>query len=187
MQQAASKKKLEDVIDSFVAGNQDVFEFIYQETSGFLFRVIYRMVKSRQEAEDLMQDVYIKIFENKKSYDKNKAAFNTWIYRIAVNHTLNHLKKRSRLVFTDLEITGHDYTDDYLDKISSQEDLSVVRKALAGVKPDFRICLVLADVEGRTYEEIAAILNIKIGTVRSRLNRGRKALLEIYRKETAKK
>ncbi len=187
MQQAASKKKLEDVIEPFIAGDQDVFKFIYQETSSFLFRVIYRMVKSKQEAEDLLQDVYLKIFENKSSYNQEKASFNTWVYRIAVNHTLNYLKRRSRLTFLEGEPLLSSYEEDHLDKLSGQEDLATVRRALAAVKPDFRVCLVLADVEERSYEEIAAILNIKIGTVRSRLNRGRKALLKIYRKETAKK
>lgn len=172
------------IIEGFRQGNQEAFKEIYEQTKEFVYNVIYRMVYDKEETKDLMQDVYIKVFENRSRYNEFTSAFHTWLYRIAFNHTLNFVN-RKKMILSKQIILEHkiEITEENTETISDEEDIARLQRLLLKVKPKHRICIVLCDIERLSYEETANRLGINIGTVRSRLNRARKELTELYRKD----
>lgn len=174
-----------NTVDNFIGGDQESFRIIYEKTKDLIFSVVYRMLRSREEAEDLMHDIYIMVFEKRDKYDKKKASFKTWLYRIAVNHTLNHIKKKKWLSMNLFKFEKNEEDKDILTNIVKKEERAKMEELLDKVRPEYKVCLILNDIEERPYEEIAQILKINIGTVRSRIHRGRKQLLELYRKEVS--
>lgn len=166
-------------ITSFIEGNIDSFELIYKETSDFVYRVVFKMVHSRQEAEDLTQDIFIKIFEKREKFN-NRSSLKTWIYRLATNYTLTYLKKKNSFINKIFKYESTVYVDD---DIENDEEIKIINKLLDKINPDYRICLLLKENEKMNYEEISNVLDIKIGTVRSRINRAKQQLITLYRKE----
>lgn len=179
-----TKEFKKELIESFRSGDTEAFKEIYVETKDFVYNVIYRMVYDKEETKDLVQDVYIKIFENRKNYSELSAAFTTWLYRIAFNHALNFVNRKKLIAgkqpFLD---DKNEKSEAAAEAISDREDVAALQRLLLKVKPKHRICIVLCDIEKLSYEEAAKKIGINIGTVRSRLNRGRKELNELYRRE----
>lgn len=161
-------------------GNMEAFEQIYRKTSPFVYSVVLRITNNEEDARDVIQDVFIKIYKKIKSFNF-RSSFNTWLYRIAVNTALNALKKRSiemnRRGDYDIAVeTVHD--TEHIDKTVEEENQRYLLKSLLEkLNPDQRACIVLREIEGMDYREIAETLHITINTVRSRLNRARLALL----------
>jgi RNA polymerase sigma-70 factor, ECF subfamily len=174
------------VIKEFMAGSKGAFQEIYEKTADFVYNVIYKMVRNEQDALDLAHDVYVKIFEKRGDYTF-QAAFSSWLYRIAVNHTLNHLK-RQKWFFARRSIIykADEYLDENLNNIEKKDDLRLAQALLNKLKPDYKACLVLRDLEELSYEKIADILKINVGTVKSRISRGRSDLRALYQKEVNK-
>lgn len=150
---------------------------IVREHSGRVYRLAYRLTGNRHDAEDLTQDVFIRVFRSLDGF--SPGTFAGWLHRITTNLFLDQVRRKARIRFTALpedaeRIMGsartpeETYTDDRFD-----DD---VQSALDSLSPDFRVAVVLCDVEGLSYEEVAATLGIKIGTVRSRIHRGRAQL-----------
>ena len=170
-------------MQGFLAGDKEALKILYSETAEMLYRVVFRMTGSREDAEDILHDVYIKAYEKRRSYRPELSSLRTWLYRIAVNHTLNVLKRRkwsnNFTKFLGFEVTERDTLDDLLTTEEGQD----VQRLLQKVPENFRICLVLRDIEERSYEEIAGLLKLNTGTVKSRINRGRKILKVLYAKE----
>ena len=175
--------KTEKHVRDFLAGDKAALKTLYTETSGMLYRVVFRMIGSREDTEDILHDVYIKAYEKRKSYRPELSSLRTWLYRIAVNHTLNILKRRkwsnNLKHFFRFEEEQQDTLDDYLVTEEGQD----IQRLLQKVPENFRVCLVLRDIEEKSYEEIAKLLRLNTGTVKSRINRGRKMLKELYMKE----
>jgi RNA polymerase sigma-70 factor (ECF subfamily) len=160
---------------AFQAGNPEAFRKIYEITKQPVFSVIYRMVTSQPDAEDIMHDVYVRIFEKRHLYESEKAGLYTWIYQVAVNQALNALKKRKRFSAETL------VEPSMKEKEDTADDREIAVGILQRINPDFKACLILREIEEKSYEEIATILNISIGTVRSRINRGRKEIKDILK------
>jgi RNA polymerase sigma factor (sigma-70 family) len=146
--------------------------------SARVYRLAYRLTGNRHDAEDLTQDVFVRVFRSLSSY--TPGAFEGWLHRITTNLFLDQVRRRQRIRFDGLP-------DDAADRIAGREatppeayDASHfdddVQHALDALLPEFRAAVVLADIEGLTYEEIAQVLDIKLGTVRSRIHRGRSQL-----------
>ncbi|MBU0580240.1 MAG: sigma-70 family RNA polymerase sigma factor [Candidatus Margulisbacteria bacterium] len=171
---------LEEISNHFIAGEKEAFQALYEQTKDFLFRVIYKMVHNKEEAEDLMHDIYIKLFEKHNSYNKEKSSLKTWIYRLAVNHALNHIKRKRWFSGRLFKFLGPEQEDGPAEKTIAAEEVRLVNNALSQVKEDYRACIILKDFEDKSYQEIAEILNINIGIVKTRLNRGRNQLIKIY-------
>ena len=155
------------------------FEQVYEQTKQFVYNVIYRMTRNAEETYDLTHDVFVKVFHKRKAF-KPTANIKTWIYRIAVNHTLNHVKKQNWLLARQGQIQLF-YKQQLPSASVDTEDVLV--KLLEKLPAKYRMPIVLKDLEERSYEEIAEILNLNSGTLKSRLNRGRAKLLEAYQKE----
>jgi RNA polymerase sigma-70 factor, ECF subfamily len=155
------------------------WEQVVREHSARVYRLAYRLSGNAQDAEDLTQDTFIRVFRSLASYQPG--TFEGWLHRITTNLFLDMVRRRQRIRFDALP----DDTEKLAGSAPSPEQVYVdthldpqIQAALAALQPEFRAAVVLCDIEGLTYEEIAATLGIKLGTVRSRIHRGRVQLRE---------
>jgi RNA polymerase sigma-70 factor (ECF subfamily) len=173
-----------DIIEKAQTGDMDAFESIYKASSGFVYSVALRIVNSRQEAQEVTQDVFIKIYHNIKDFEF-RSSFKTWAYRIAVNTALNAYKRVSKETnrrqdfdsVIDTQTASVDTKKEMVDKEERAQAKAELDLLLCRLNPDQRACIVLREIEGLSYEEISSALNININTVRSRLKRARVALM----------
>ena len=156
------------------------WEEVVREHSARVYRLAYRLTGDPHEAEDLTQDVFVRVFRSLDSY--RPGTFEGWLHRITTNLFLDKVRRRQRLRFDalteelaarlPLRASGTDpervYEMTHLD--------SDIQAALGALPPQFRAAVVLADIEGLSYEEVASTLGVKMGTVRSRIHRGRALL-----------
>ncbi|GAB7005104.1 RNA polymerase sigma factor SigE [Nocardioides sp. AN3] len=153
---------------------------IVEQHSDRVYRLAYRLTGNPHDAEDLTQEVFVRVFRSLDSY--TPGTFEGWLHRITTNLFLDQARRKQRIRFDAL-------SDERADRLSSSQptpDLAYteqrfdddVERALQALPPDFRAAVVLCDVEGLSYEEIAEILGAKLGTVRSRIHRGRAMLRE---------
>ena len=151
---------------------------VVENHSDRVFRLAYRLTGNRPDAEDLTQEVFIRVFRSLDSY--TPGTFEGWLHRITTNLFLDGARRKQRIRFDPLSderaarLESADVAPDtsYADQRFDDD----IERALATLPPDFRAAVVLCDVEGLTYEEIAEILDAKLGTVRSRIHRGRAML-----------
>jgi RNA polymerase sigma factor (sigma-70 family) len=153
---------------------------VVEQHSARVYRLAYRLTGNKHDAEDLTQEVFVRVFRSLSTY--TPGTFEGWLHRITTNLFLDQVRRKKRIRFdalaedADARMPGREpdpsqaYDDTHLD-----DD---VQAALDALSPDFRAAVVLCDIEGLTYEEIAATLGIKLGTVRSRIHRGRAQLRE---------
>lgn len=153
------------------------WEEIVREHSGRVYRLAYRLTGNAHDAEDLTQEVFVRVFRSLSSY--TPGTFEGWLHRITTNLFLDGARRRSRIRFEGLaddaeRVHGREPTpaDAYDDRHFDAD----VQEALDALPPEFRAAVVLCDIEGLSYEEIAATLGVKLGTVRSRIHRGRAQL-----------
>jgi len=155
------------------------WEQVVNEHSARVYRLAYRLTGNRHDAEDLTQEVFVRVFRSLNSY--TPGTFEGWLHRITTNLFLDQVRRKQRIRFDALP-------DDAGDRLAGQAELGPerawehnnldhdVQRALDTLPPEFRAAVVLCDIEGLSYEEIAATLGIKLGTVRSRIHRGRAQL-----------
>ncbi len=169
-------------------GDMRAFREIYQRASGYVYTLAYRIVNTKHDAEEVTQDVFLKIHHSLGSF-KFEASFKTWLYRIAVNTALNHAKKRSRVTTRELEDIFEDPATvtqpDATKNIEVGETENQLKVLLDQLNPDQRACIVLREIEGLDYQGIASSLGVNINTVRSRLKRARETLMALGQKEVA--
>ncbi|WP_121254940.1 RNA polymerase sigma factor SigE [Nocardioides ferulae] len=154
------------------------WEQIVERHSDRVYRLAYRLTGDRHDAEDLTQEVFVRVFRSLDTY--TPGTFEGWLHRITTNLFLDQARRRQRIRFDALSderasrLTSNAPTPDtaFADRTFDDD----IEAALATLPPDFRAAVVLCDVEGLTYEEIAEILGAKLGTVRSRIHRGRAML-----------
>jgi RNA polymerase sigma factor (sigma-70 family) len=156
------------------------WEEIVTQHSARVYRLAYRLTGNKHDAEDLTHDVFIRVFRSLDSYQPG--TFEGWLHRITTNAFLDKMRRKQRIRFDALTDDAaarlparevgpeQSYTDTHFD-----DD---VQRALDALSADFRAAVVLCDIEGLSYEEIASTLGIKLGTVRSRIHRGRSQLRE---------
>jgi RNA polymerase sigma-70 factor (ECF subfamily) len=151
---------------------------IVAEHSARVYRLAYRLTGNRQDAEDLTQDVFIRVFRSLDKYEPGN--FNGWIHRITTNLFLDRVRRSSRVRMDAFADGAEDrLLGDEIVPESAVHDAAFdpdIEAALASLPEEFRVAVVLCDVEGLSYEEIASVLGIKLGTVRSRIHRGRTQL-----------
>jgi RNA polymerase sigma-70 factor (ECF subfamily) len=151
------------------------WEEVVRTHSARVYRLAYRLTGDRHDAEDLTQEVFVRVFRSLSTYAPG--TFEGWLHRITTNLFLDQARRKSRIRFEGLaedaaeRLPGREptpaqaYFDTHLD--------GDIEAALAALPPEFRAAVVLCDIEGLSYEEIAATLGVKLGTVRSRIHRGR--------------
>jgi RNA polymerase sigma-70 factor (ECF subfamily) len=169
-------------------GDRGAFQEIYQRASGYVYTLAYRVVNTKHDAEEVTQDVFLKIHRSLGSF-RFESSFKTWLYRITVNAALNHAKKRSRVTTREVEEVFEDPATvtqpDAAKSIEAGETERQLNALLEQLNPDQRACIVLREIEGLDYQGIASSLGININTVRSRLKRARETLMALGQKEVA--
>ncbi|MBO1765849.1 RNA polymerase sigma factor SigE [Allobranchiibius sp. GilTou38] len=156
------------------------WEEIVTEHSARVYRLSYRLTGNVHDAEDLTHDVFLRVFRSLGSY--RPGTFEGWLHRITTNVFLDKMRRKQRIRFDAL-------SDESAARLPSREGSPEqtyvdahfdddIQRALDALAPDFRAAVVLCDIEGLSYEEIAATLDVKLGTVRSRIHRGRAQLRE---------
>ena len=168
-------------------GDGHAFGMLIENHERFVYNIVYRITGNFEDARDVSQEAFIKAFKNFSSYDES-SAFSTWIYRIAVNTAIDHVRKKKRENNVSLEdyITdekGENHKSSVEEKIVSDERMSDIIKALNALDEDFKTVVVLRDIEGMEYSQISEIIGCPEGTVKSRLSRARGKLRQIINKD----
>ncbi|MFH0794834.1 MAG: sigma-70 family RNA polymerase sigma factor [bacterium] len=174
-------------------GDRDAMNDLILHYQDRVYNLAYRLVGDHDEASDLSQEVFLTLFRKLKSFRK-ESRLGTWLYRIVVNHAKNRwkfLERRGRSRTESLEasvedcdhraIEVPDRAPDPRQQAAGREEMKLLGEHLGALQPEFREVLVLRFVENLSYEEIADVLETKIGTVKSRINRGRELLRERMR------
>ena len=161
-------------------GDQDAFACIVERYSTRVWSIVSGILRNQSDVEDVVQDVFFKVYR-KIGYFEGKSQFYTWLYRVAVNATTDFLKKRRRKVSGFDDLPGFEPIAE-TERPGNDSDRSELRRrlaeAMAELPEHYRNILVLREYEDMQYDEIAAVLEIPIGTVESRLFRARARLKE---------
>jgi RNA polymerase sigma-70 factor (ECF subfamily) len=165
------------LIAATLAGDRAAFGRLVRHHQDRLFNTLMHVTGSREDAEDVVQDTFVQAFARLERFEQ-RAQFYTWIYRIAFNIWATYRRRRRPQLSIDgardgAGITLSDRTEAPPIQLERREQISLVRSALAALAEDARTILVLREIDGCCYEEIAEILSLPVGTVRSRLHRAR--------------
>lgn len=172
-------------------GDTGAFEKILKNYENVIYGIAYRYAGSQDDAADMAQEIFIKMFRNINGF-RFKSKLSTWIYRVAVNTCIDMIKK------SDRDKAAYSLDDGYTDDegemcygeiadtsllpdevIIKGEVKDAVNTALSCLSEDYRTVIILRDMQGLTYDEIAEVIDCSVGTVKSRISRGRKNLREI--------
>ncbi|NMB83089.1 MAG: sigma-70 family RNA polymerase sigma factor [Ignavibacteria bacterium] len=179
----------EELIKEFQVSNTlDAYEILVKRYKDPLMNFVFRFVGDRDACTDIVQDTMIKFYLNKDSY-REFAKFSTWIYTIAGNLAKNELKRRKRRNLFSIDNSDDERSIQIEDKSFLAPDRSadseikneMIQRALLRVKPVYREVVILRDIQALSYEEIAEITKLSIGTVKSRINRGRTQLQKLLK------
>ncbi len=170
------------------------FEALFNRHYGQAYNIAYRLTGNAADAEDLVQEAFLRAYRSFSRYDRSMPFMN-WLNRILVNQYIDlyRRKKRMRIVSLDETFTTEDGEEgpaidipdpsaNPLEQALANEHVELVMKALDQLAPEFRTAVVLADIEGYSYEEIAEMMGTSIGTVRSRIHRGRNQIRDYLQK-----
>ena len=165
------KREAAEVVEACQKGDPAAQHRLYEATNQNVYRLMVRMV-GMQDATDVTQQVYLQAFRKIGQF-AGQSQIGTWIYRVAVNEALQHLRKSKRSQMQGLE---QEPTDRSPDSHENVDDKELLEQALARLEPDLRSTFLLREIEGLSYGDIASAQEIPEGTVGSRLNRARREL-----------
>jgi RNA polymerase sigma-70 factor, ECF subfamily len=181
----------QQLVERVQRGDKRAFDLLVIKYQRKLFRLLSRLVRDQAEIEDVAQEAFIKAYRALPNF-RGESAFYTWLYRIAINTAKNYLVAQGRRAPTQTEAEIEDAenfddgdslrTEDTPDRmLLSKQVAEAVNRAIERLPEELRTAIVLRELEGLTYEEIAASMNCPIGTVRSRIFRAREAVAEELR------
>jgi RNA polymerase sigma-70 factor (ECF subfamily) len=178
-----------ELVRRCLAGENSAWEALLRTHTRKIFNLCYRFTGRPAEAEDLTQEVFIKIFQTLKTYDAAQGAFSTWLARVARNHLVDHYRrtKKDRVTASlEDELGGLEEepspTVEPVAQVESRERQELLQRALDRLSPDLREAVVLRDLQDLDYDEIAQVLGVPGGTVKSRINRGRLELARVIKR-----
>jgi RNA polymerase sigma-70 factor (ECF subfamily) len=172
-------------------GREAAFRELVRRYERPVFSLVFRMVRDSATAEDLAQDTFIKVLNHVDKY-RPEFKFSSWLFKIANNVAIDHLRRRqlntismdgspNAATAADVEATSFDIADkseSALEVMEAKELGSAIERAIGSLRPEYRSCIMLRHVEGRSYEEIAATLDLPLGTVKTYIHRARHQLRE---------
>ena len=181
------------LVNRCLAGDAAAWEGIVRLYNRRIYNLCYRFTNSPDDAEDLTQEVFIRVYRTLGSYNVEKGAFNTWLTTLARNLLVDHFRRSKQDRITDSMDAGSGDEEDAPalssqvadrspapdDRLASKETQQMVRAALARLSPDLREAVILRDLQDMDYKEIAQVLRVPEGTVKSRINRGRMELARL--------
>lgn len=175
------------IVRGLRAGIESAYQELIDRYEQPIFNMVYRLLGNQTDACDVVQEVFLKVFRSVHSF-REQSSLRTWIYRIAVNEAHNHRRWFARHCRHEVPLEKDRPDQDYsielaqdpgrspYDQALDSETRAIVERALTKINPLFRTAVVLRDIQNMSYEEIADILQISLGTVKSRILRGREAL-----------
>ena len=178
-----------DVVRLAQQGRELAFRELVRRYERPVFSLVFRMVRDRETAEDLSQDAFIKVLNHIDRYSP-EFKFSSWLFKIANNVAIDHLRRR-RIETISMDGSPHASSaaeveattlnleseqESALDEMEAKELGSSIEQAIGGLRPEYRSCIMLRHVEGRSYEEIAATLDLPLGTVKTYIHRARHEL-----------
>jgi RNA polymerase sigma-70 factor (ECF subfamily) len=173
----------QDLIDSCLAGRREAFGLLVERYQHRLYGSLVHVTGSTEQARDIAQDAFVHAFEKLSTF-RGQSQFYSWLFRIALNAAISAQRKTQRVtgsVDAVKEATGQEPVDGRAgavpwDRLETQERQMLVQRALAELPEEYRAALVLKEMDDLKYEEIAAVLQVPLGTVRSRIHRARQEL-----------
>ncbi|QOR66816.1 RNA polymerase sigma factor SigW [Cytobacillus suaedae] len=166
-------------------GDQNAFAEIVELYKDKVFQLCYRMLGNRHEAEDIAQEAFLRAYVNIHSYD-TKRKFSTWLYRIATNLSIDRIRKKKPDYYLDAEVAGTEGLTMYSqvaadvslpeDEVESLELQETIQKEILKLPDKYRSVIVLKYIDELSLKEISEILDLPVGTVKTRIHRGREAL-----------
>jgi RNA polymerase sigma-70 factor (ECF subfamily) len=167
-----------ELVKRCLKGEDAAWETLLQAHTHKIYSLCFRFTGRSEDAEDLTQEVFIKVFRTLKSYDPQQAKFSTWVNRITRNHLVDHYRRtRSDRVTSTLDdqmpIADGSSRGDPASRVESRERSERLQAGLSKLSPDLREAVILRDLQDLDYAEIAQVLEVPEGTVKSRINRGR--------------
>lgn len=180
---------LDEVIKECLEGKEGAWRMIVDSYSRKIFNMAYQFAGSYEEAEDLSQDIFFKLYHALPKYDRAKN-FTAWFLTLAKNYLIDTYRrtrweKVNRDEF-DERLANQNQAESPEESLVRRDSRKAVWEGLGKLPPETRMALILRDIQGKSYEEVAAIMNIPIGTVKSRINRGRLELARILSREKEK-
>ena len=179
-----------------ISGDAAAWEEIVQQYHRRIYNICYRFTGSGNDADDLTQEVFIKMYRTLSTYDVNRGAFMTWVTTVTRNLLVDHFRKTKQERLTDsLDTTSSEHEDAMPlgeripdqaptpdTKVQSREAREAVHEALQKLSPELREAVILRDLQDMDYREIATVLRVPEGTVKSRINRGRAELARLLQR-----
>jgi RNA polymerase sigma-70 factor, ECF subfamily len=164
------------LIEEFQAGDEFAFVSLYNRYKGPIYAFCYKMMGDREQARDVMQETFLRVYENRDRLTSTKA-FKSWIFTIARNQCLNQIRKDRREVpLTDEGEIASLKTDSPASRLEKSERIALVTRHINALKPDYKEVIVLREYQNMSYEEIAAVTRSTISAVKSRLFKARRKL-----------
>jgi RNA polymerase sigma-70 factor (ECF subfamily) len=176
----------DELVEGLRTGREQAYEALISQYQQPVYNLVYRLLNDPSDANDVVQEVFLKVFRNIGAF-RAQSSLKTWVYRIAVNEAHNHRRWFCRHRKQEIGLERDEEERSYQETLSDpgrspfeitadQEALNILESAMQELNPTFRAAVVLRDIEDLTYEEIAEVLQINLGTVKSRIMRGREAL-----------
>ena len=175
IRQAKTRDADDVLVRRYLAGDPQAFASLMEAHEQRVFAVSLRIMRNREEALDATQETFITVLRKAASFE-GRAAFSTWLYRIAVNTCYDHLRKKKRRRTSPLPANYEPADRSINGQLEAAELRPDIEEALANLPDEFRAAVILADLEGLPLRGVAEILDVPIGTVKSRLFRGRRLL-----------
>ena len=178
-----------ELLNRCLAGEDSAWEALLKAYTRKIYNLCYRFTGRAEEAEDVTQEVFIKVFQTLKTYQAAQGSFATWLNRVARNHLVDHYRRarKDRVTssledeLTEAEQKPSPHTEP-TGQVESRERREVLQLALDKLSPDLREAVILRDLHDLDYEEIALVLKVPQGTVKSRINRGRLELGRVLKR-----
>lgn len=175
----------QELLSRAAAGDRTAFKALYDASAGFVYAVALRVIHNRTDAEEVTQDVFIRIYRGLKDFE-GRSSFKSWVYRVTMNTAFNYLRKESKFqknrTEDDFAAVSQAVVPEAGGEIEAEDREKKVQVLLARLSPDLRACLVLREIQELSYREIADSLKCNINTVRTRLKRARESLIRHARK-----
>ncbi|MBT4485761.1 MAG: sigma-70 family RNA polymerase sigma factor [Candidatus Latescibacteria bacterium] len=180
-----------ELLSNVINGQFDSFDVIVNRYKNRLLNFVFRFVKDYDVAEDIVQETFLRVFRKRRDY-KAIANFSTWIFTIAGNLAKSELRRRKRWKFLSLDAYSDSEKNFELPDSGMKPDRATavrlldehVQKAIDSLQVKYKEALILRDVEGLSYQQISEIMNIPVGTVKSRVNRARLKLRKVLKEHS---
>ena len=177
------------LVTALSQGSEDAYEILIHRYQQPVYSLVCRLMNDPGDTPDIVQEVFLKVFRNVGAFRGN-SSLKTWIYRIAVNEAYNHRRWFCRHQRQEVALGSEEGTPNYaggmtdpgrspFEQAADHETRALVEQALEKLNPKFRAAVVLRDIEDLSYEDIATVLDVSLGTVKSRIMRGREALRRV--------